>query len=103
MNTRKQQSGFSVFELLLVVVVIAAVGFAGWWVYHDHHKTTTAASTSNTASQSQSPVASNVSSAPAKISSTSDLDKALQILNQNDPSTANASDNSQLSSQASGF
>lgn len=97
MRTRKQQSGFAVIELVIVVVILAAIGFAGWWVYQrQHNKTTTANMTPTTSTQS--PVANNVSSAPV-VNSTSGLDAALNTLNQNDPSAANSSDSSQLSSQ----
>jgi len=96
MRIRKQQSGFAVVELVVVVVILAAIGFVGWQVYQKQSGATTANTppTANT----QSPVAKDVSAAPS-VDSTSDLDAALNTLNQNDPSTANSSDSSQLSSQ----
>lgn len=98
MRIRKQQSGFAVVELVVVIVILAAIGCVGWWVYQQHNTATTTASTTLTTS-TQSPVAKNVSSAPS-VNSTSDLDAALNTLNQNDPTTTNSSDTSQLSSQA---
>lgn len=98
MRIRKQQSGFAVAELVLVVVILAAIGLAGWWVYQHHHTATTTASTTP-ANNTQSPVANNVSAAPA-VTKTGDLDSALNTLDQNDPSAANSSDSSQLDSQA---
>jgi Tfp pilus assembly protein FimT len=99
MRIRKQQSGFAIVELAIVVVIVAAIVVIGLWV-HNRSKTTTA----NTlpTNSTQSPVANNVSTAPA-ISKASDLDSALDTLNQNDPGTANGSDSSQLNSQTSTF
>lgn len=101
MRIRKQQSGFAVLELVLVIVIIAAIVVAGLWVYNRNKSgngTETASTTPTTSTQS--PVAHNVSTAPT-INSTSDLDKALATLNQNNPATTNSSDQSQLDSQAS--
>lgn len=99
MNIRKQETGFAVFELTILLVAIAVIAAVGWRVY-DSHKTKS--STSAVSSQYQSPKASNVSQAPA-ISSSTDLDKSQQILDQNDPTTTNSSDSSQLDSQLSTF
>ena len=100
MRIRKHQGGFAAAELVLVAVILAAVILAGWWVYKNHKTTPTASTTATTsASQSQSPVASNVSTAP-QVNSTRGLDAALTTLNQNDPSAANSSDSSQLSSES---
>lgn len=38
---KKNESGFSVTEVILVVVIVALIGVVGWLVYKDHHKTTT--------------------------------------------------------------
>jgi Tfp pilus assembly protein PilE len=38
----KNESGFSVVEVILVVVIVALIGSVGWLVYNNHHKTTTA-------------------------------------------------------------
>lgn len=99
MRIRKQQTGFAIVELAIVVVIIAAIVVIGLWV-HNRSKTTTA----NTlpTNSTQSPVANNVSTAPA-VNKTSDLDSALDTLNQNDPGATSSSDTSQLNSQASTF
>jgi cytoskeletal protein RodZ len=98
MRIRKQQSGFAIAELVLIVVILVAIGFVGWWVYQKRNDTTTP-STTTTANDAQSPVAKNVSTAPT-VNSTSDLDKELNTLNQNDPSATNNADSSQLDTQA---
>lgn len=100
MRIRKQQSGFAVLELLLVVVIVAAIVVVGLWVYNRNKSGTETADNTTQNSQTQSPVANNVSAAP-QISSASDLDKALATLNANNPSTANTSDQNQLDSQTS--
>jgi prepilin-type N-terminal cleavage/methylation domain-containing protein len=101
MKTRSNQSGFSAVELITVVLVIAVLGFVGYSVYNRQHKTDTAVTTT-----SQTPAdtgtGSKVGAAPG-INSTSDLNKALNTLNQNDPDTANSSDSSQLSAQTNGL
>lgn len=101
MRIRKEQRGFAAPELILAVVIVAAIVVAGWWVYQQRaNKTTAAPTTTSATSEAQSPVAHNVSTAPP-VNSTSDLDKALTTLSQNDPSAANSADSSTLSSQAS--
>lgn len=99
MKNRKNQSGFAILELILVVVIVAVLAGAGWWVYNRQHKSSPAASNSTASSQSSS---GNVSPAP-QIKTSNDLDQALQVLNQNDPTTANSSDTSQLNSQSAAF
>jgi hypothetical protein len=39
---QKNESGFSVVEIVLVLVVVGLIGTVGWLVYKNHHKTTTA-------------------------------------------------------------
>lgn len=96
MRTQKNQAGFSVIELLIVVVVVAVLSFVGYSVYSRQHNQVADTATN------QSPTASDVTAAPT-IKSTSDLDKALNTLNQNDPSSSSASDSSQLDSQTNTF
>ena len=98
MTNQKSQFGFSAIEALIIVVILAIIGAAGWTVYH-RHKTSSGEPASTSLSQAGSAKATNVSTTPA-VNSTSDLDNALNTLNQNDPSAANASDSSQLSSQS---
>lgn len=105
MTSLHKQKGFAIIEPIVILIVIAVVVLAGWTIYHRGHKSAPAkSSTSSTAGSAgtQSPTATDVSSAPA-VNSTSDLDKAEQVLDQNDPGTANSSDSTQLSSQASNF
>jgi prepilin-type N-terminal cleavage/methylation domain-containing protein len=94
MRIRTNQSGFSAIELVIVVGVVAVLGLVGYMVYSRTMGQPTVATESATAS--------DVSAAPT-ISSASDLDTALNVLNQNDPSAANNSDSSQLSTQMSAF
>ena len=98
MKAKLNQTGFATWELLFALVVVAVVAFAGYHVYSAHQAATntTAATTSAGASGSTS---TSVPAAP-KISDNTGLDQAMAALNQTDPSSSNASDSSQLSSQA---
>lgn len=88
-----KQKGFAFLELVLVAVVVAAVAFAAVTAYNRHQAATgVAADTSATASV---PAAPQVTSAP----DLSAAETALDSVNVDN----NASDSSQLSSQASGF
>lgn len=101
MKIRSTQSGFSPVEVLIVVAVVAVLGLVGYTVYNRQQDKT--ASTSNTQQVvSQAPTAEDVKAAPA-VSSTSDLDKAAQVLDQTDPGGSNNSDASQLDNQVSNF
>lgn len=102
MRIRKQQAGFAVVELVIVVVILAAIVAVGLWMHNKQSPKAADATTPSPTSQTESPVAHNVSSAPA-VNTTSDLDKALSTLNNNDPSSANAADTSELSTQANAF
>ena len=99
MKLRHNQSGFSVFELVVIVAVVAVIGLIGYGVYNRHQ--TKVDNNTNPPVSSQT-TAATVSSAPS-ISSTNDLTNAENVLDQNDPGTANNSDSSQLDSQLSGF
>lgn len=99
MKTRKNNAGFALMELILVVVVVAVLAGASWWVYQRQHKSTSSTSNSTTSNQ---PSSGSVSPAP-QIKTSNDLDQALQVLDQNGPTTANSSDTSQLNSQTSAF
>ena len=118
MKNQDRHAGFAIVELLMVVGVLAAAGLTAWWVYNrqpnviKNTAATTASSskpsTANTHNSAATPavstatVATNVSTAP-QIKSASDLNSALQTLNQNDPSAQSNGDTTQLSSSASGF
>lgn len=99
---KQSQSGFAIAELVLVVVIVAAIAGVGYYVWHSHNQktlTTTASNTSNSPTY-QSP--STVAPAAPQVNNASDLNGAMQALNQTDV-TAGNTDSGQLSSQASGF
>ena len=104
MKRLRNYDGFSVVEILIVIIVLAVLGFIGFKVYTMQHKNKGQAVTSNAPSSSnnQSATADNISSSPS-IASTGDLDKAGQMLDQNDPGNTNTSDSNQLDSQLLGF
>lgn len=100
MRTYKPQNGFALLELLLVLVVLAGIAFAGFWVYQKQaDKDNKPAAAASTPSSNQQPKANNVSTAP-EVKSTSDLDKAAQTLDQNDPAAANSADSGSLDTQS---
>ncbi|HVC35998.1 MAG TPA: hypothetical protein VNE40_00935 [Candidatus Dormibacteraeota bacterium] len=90
---KKQQSGFAIIELFISIVVIAVIVGIGYFVWHGHQATT------NKLGYKSPAVA--TPTAP-HINSSSDLNSALQALNQTSVSSSNT-DSSQLSTQASGF
>ncbi|HUD07785.1 MAG TPA: prepilin-type N-terminal cleavage/methylation domain-containing protein [Candidatus Saccharimonadales bacterium] len=52
----KNESGFSVIEVLIVIVIIALIGIAGWLVYkHEHKVPVTTNSSVSTATNKSSP------------------------------------------------
>lgn len=100
MRKVSKQSGFAFLELVLIIVIIGALVVIGMWVYGQHKSKNDTASNGTALNSTQSPVAQNVSQAPS-IGSASDLNTALSTLNQNDPATANSSDQNQLDAQTS--
>ncbi|HUY53439.1 MAG TPA: hypothetical protein VMV24_02600 [Candidatus Dormibacteraeota bacterium] len=106
---QKQRSGFAVIELIIILVVLIAITSTGYYIWHKSKTTPsikTAKITSSTAATNtaalnyQSPPTTTVT-AP-QVSTSSDLNSAMQSLNQASISSNNT-DNSQLSTQASGF
>lgn len=96
----KKQAGFAIVEAVLIVVILAGLGGAGYVVWHrNHHKTTS--QTATTSSTTNSPASTAVPTAP-QIKTSSDLNTALQTLNQTNLSANNA-DSSSLNTQASAF
>ncbi len=96
----KKQSGFAGLELLVVVVIVVAVAFVGYYVWHGNNiKTTPVVPVSTNSSVASSSTA--VPSAP-QITTASDLNKAMQALNDTHVSS-NTADSSQLATQAQGF
>lgn len=95
----KKQTGFALVELLVVVVLIGAIAGVGYFVWHEHNRKSPVATTS-TSSTYQSP-STSVPTAP-QINNASDLNSAMQALNQTDI-TAGNTDSSQLDTEAAAF
>ena len=93
----KSQRGFSVFELVTICGVVLALGLLGYIVYSRQN------SNDNVGTENaQTQTVSDVPSAPA-ISSSADLDKASDTLDQIDLDSSNTNDTSQLDSQLAAF
>ncbi|HET9098262.1 MAG TPA: hypothetical protein VFN51_01450 [Candidatus Saccharimonadales bacterium] len=97
---KQKQSGFAAVELVLAVVLIAAIAGVGYYVWHSHkaQPTTTASNTSIPGYQSP-PV---TTPAAPQISQASDLNNAMQALNQTSVTSSNT-DSNQLNTETSGF
>lgn len=93
------QTGFSVIEFALVLVVIVALGGIGYVVWHSHKPSSQSGTTTTTSSYV--PPSTSTPAAP-QVNSASDLNSAMQALNQTDV-TAGNTDSSQLGTQASSF
>lgn len=98
MRVRKNQSGFSIVELLIILVIVCILGFVGYRVYR--HQTTKTNHTATTSDATKAPATDNVAPAP-QINSTGDLDKAAATLDQTD--TNSDSDATTLDSQLQSF
>lgn len=98
MKTRNNTLGFTAVEGILIVVILALIGLVSYKVYSTRNSTDKIANDTTAGSQ----VATNQSSLPT-VSSTSDLDKAQTALVQNDTSSKDNSDLTQLDNQLSGF
>jgi prepilin-type N-terminal cleavage/methylation domain-containing protein len=96
----KKQSGFAIIELVIVLVIVAAVAGVGYYVWRTHKTTPTPTATTTGSTNYQSP-STSTPTAP-QVNSASDLNNAMTALNQTSI-TANNTDSSQLSTQASGF
>lgn len=44
---QKDESGFSVVEIILILVIVALIGTVGWLIYKNQHKNSTAVKTAN--------------------------------------------------------
>ena len=98
----KKQSGFATLELILIVVVLAGIGVVGYEVWHRHNMNTMNMGTTTT-STPLNYASPTVSTPPApQIQTSSDLNSAMQALNQTSISSSNT-DSSQLSTQTSSF
>jgi Tfp pilus assembly major pilin PilA len=93
-----RQKGFAAIELVLIVVVVAVIAVIGTKLYSNRTKQVSS-STANPATSQASEINTGVVPAP-NIVNASDLDKAQQVLNQNDPSTANNDDSASLNQNA---
>lgn len=98
MNFRKNQSGFSVVELVIILAIVSAIAFVGYTVYNRQQDNK--AVDGGDSSTSQSAVANDVPSAP-EVKSASDLDKASATLDNANLDDDN--DSSQLDSELSAF
>ncbi len=94
---RNSKSGFAAVEGVIIVVVVAAIAVTGYYVLRNH----TGTGSSNTASLNYQSPTINTPSAP-QITAASDLNSAVQALNQTSISSSNV-DSTQLSTQTSGF
>jgi type II secretory pathway component PulJ len=90
---KKNQTGFTLVEVLVIVLVFAVIGALGFTFYGRMNQTAK--------ESGESRIASDVQGAP-EIKDTSDLDDAASILDQTDPASSD-SDLSQLDSASSGF
>ena len=96
---KKHQSGFAAVELVVSLVIIAAVVGVGYYVWHEHNTSPTVATVS-TSSAYHSP--STAAPVAPTITKASDLNSAMQALNQTNVTLSNT-DSSQLSTQSNGL
>ena len=99
MSKFNNKAGFSAVELILVLVVIAIIGALGYVAYNSFYS-----KSADDSSQvdEESPTASDVETAP-EINDSSDLDAALETLDQTDVEGGSTNDEQQLDSQVSEF
>lgn len=94
------QSGFAIVEFVVLAVLVAAIIATGIFVWHEHNTSSSAPSVASTVNSYKSPTTSTL---PApQITSASDLNKAMLVLNQTSVSSNNV-DSSQLSTYSSSF
>lgn len=97
----KKQSGFAVVELVVVVVLVVAIAGVGYFVWHEHNKKSPVATTTTTSSTNYQSPSTSVPAAP-QVNKASDLNNAMQALNQTNVSAGNT-DSNQLSTQTAAF
>ena len=105
MPLSKKPNGFAFIEALVIITVVALIAVVGFKVYENRSTDTSQANASQTSTKttaSQTPLSTGVSTVP-EINSSSDLDKASQTLDQNDPTTANNADTAQLDKDSSNW
>ncbi len=99
---KQSQAGFAIIELVGVVVVIAAIVAAGYFAWHNHNQKSPNTTSPNTPTSSNYQSPPTTTPAAPQVNSTSDLNSAMQALNQTNV-TAGNTDSGQLSTQASDF
>lgn len=97
---KHSQSGFAVVESVVALLLVVAIVGVGYYVWHNHKNQPTVTTAATSTPNYQSPTT-NVPTAP-QINSPSDLNSAMQALNQTSVTSSNA-DSAQLSQQANGF
>ena len=102
MTKHDNNSGFAAIEGLLILVIVVIIGFVGYKV--EKTRSDTNKLNEQSAAQQVAVPKSNTSSTgvPPSIKSTSDLTKALNVLNTDNPDD-NSADLTQVDSQASAF
>src|SRR3989344_5473331 len=98
MNDKRWSSVFTFIEVLVVLVIVTMIGLVGYTVYNRQSGNDGSGQSSSSSSETE---ANDVSVAP-EIKNASDLDKAQEVLDQNDPN-ASGSDASQLEGELSNF
>jgi len=114
MNTTLNKRGFAVLELALVAVVVVGLGLVGYRVYQSNQKgeqasaalyNSTLKSTSGTSSTSAGSAATVTAAVTTPsvppVSNAASLNQLETVLDSVNPSSSNAADSSQLSSQTS--
>lgn len=100
---KRSQAGFAMVEVVVLVVLLAGIGTAGYYVWHNSHKgsqATTSGPSGVITSNYQSPPV--TTPAAPQITSASDLNTAMQTLNQTSISSNNT-DSSQLTTYTASF
>ena len=94
---RSSKSGFAAIETVITVVIVAAIAVTGYYVWRNHNNSQS--STASSLNYQSPPV--TTPGAP-QVTTASDLNSAVQALNQTSVSSNNV-DSTQLSNQAAGF
>lgn len=90
----KRNNGFALLEVIVVVVIVGLVALVGVKVY-GAHQDKTANQTGVSQAENQAQLQAATASVP-EIKSAADLDRASQVLDQNDPGAVNSNDSAQL-------
>jgi Tfp pilus assembly protein FimT len=101
MGARKNQQGVAALEALLIVVILAIIGLIGFKVMGARHSVDQISNQTDS-SQQTTPQALRPSSDLPSLNTASDLNKAQQSLNAENPDD-NSGDLSQIDSQLASF